>query len=129
MRAAPGAAMGAIARPVRCGVAALGLWCAAAAALAAVEVNAAPLAELEALRGIGTAMAARIVEARRDGVFHDWRDLLARVKGLGPASAARLSAEGLVVNGFAYRDAAPSSAASMPRWCRAAQGPSPSSAS
>ena len=110
-----GAAAGLLPRPLRGAVVGLGLWCAATVVLATVEVNAASLAELEALRGIGTAVAARVVDARREGAFRDWRDLLARVKGLGPASAARLSTEGLVVNGAAYPGLASATAASTPR--------------
>jgi competence protein ComEA len=86
-------------------------------AQAAVEVNRASLAELEAVTGIGTAMAERIVEARRRAAFSDWRDLIARVRGLGPASAAALSNAGLVVEGLPYAGPA------APRAARSAAQP------
>jgi competence protein ComEA len=85
------------------------------AAHAAVEVNQASLAELEAVAGIGTALAERIVEARRGGGFRDWTDLIARVRGLGPSSAARLSSGGLVVEGRHFEPTRPPRAASAAR--------------
>jgi competence protein ComEA len=85
----------------------------AAAGHAAVEVNQASLAELEAVTGIGIALAERIVEARRHGGFRDWPDLIARVRGLGPASAARLSAAGLLVDGRGYEPQRPRDAPSQ----------------
>jgi competence protein ComEA len=73
----------------------------------AVEINQASLTEVEAVTGIGTALAERIDEARRSGGFRDWPDLIARVRGLGPASAARLSAAGLRVDGRPYEPLRP----------------------
>lgn len=83
---------------------ALVLACSTAGAL---EVNQASLAELEALGGVGTIMAARVVEAREQKPFADWADLRRRVKGVGPTAAARLSAQGLTVNGAPYAPAVP----------------------
>jgi competence protein ComEA len=71
----------------------------ASAAFAAVEVNEANAAELDSIKGIGPATSTRILQARKDGVFKDWPDLLRRVKGLNPA---KLSKEGLTVNGAAF---------------------------
>ena len=71
-------------------------------AWAGVEANQASLADLEAMPGVGTAVAERIVEARTSRPFADWADLIRRVKGIGPGNAARLSAQGLTVNGAAF---------------------------
>ncbi|WP_354677447.1 ComEA family DNA-binding protein [Cupriavidus plantarum] len=77
------------------------LWCAGAvlptfAASAAVDVNTATEAALTEVRGIGPAMARRIVEARaQGGAFRDVDDLADRVPGVGPRSAANLQAAGL----------------------------------
>jgi competence protein ComEA len=68
----------------------------------AVEINSATLAQLEAVGGIGTALAARIVEERARRPFADWRDAQRRLKGLGPSVALRLSEQGLTVNGAPY---------------------------
>lgn len=73
-----------------------------APAWAAPEVNQASLAELESLPGIGPGTSGRILEERQKDSFKDWADLIRRVKGLGSASAAKLSAAGLTVNGVSY---------------------------
>lgn len=66
------------------------------AALAAVDVNQADETALTAIKGVGPAMARRIVEERgKQGAFKDADDLAHRVKGLGPKSVARLQTEGL----------------------------------
>ncbi|WCM91543.1 helix-hairpin-helix domain-containing protein [Acidovorax sp. NCPPB 2350] len=69
------------------------------AAWAATDVNTASVAELDGIKGIGPAMSRRILEARARAPFADWPDLVARVPGLGRQSAAKLSREGLTVNG------------------------------
>jgi competence protein ComEA len=81
-----------------------GLACAAAfaAAFAAVDINTANRAQLEAIRGVGTQLAERILAARTQGAFRDWADLIARVPGVGAASAARLSDGGLTIGGLPY---------------------------
>ncbi len=56
---------------------------------APVNVNRADTTALQALPGIGPALARRIVESRRREPFRNLDDL-ARVKGIGPASLARL---------------------------------------
>jgi len=68
---------------------------------ATLELNEATLAQLESLPGIGPALAERLLLARANGPFKDWADLRRRVRGVGPKLAARLSAQGLVVNGWA----------------------------
>jgi competence protein ComEA len=55
-----------------------------------VDVNRAGLEELQSLPGIGPALAQRILDSRsRDGPFRRLDDLL-RVRGIGPATLARL---------------------------------------
>jgi competence protein ComEA len=79
----------------------------AVCAEAKVDVNTAKLAQLEALGGLGTTLAARIVEERQQRLFSYWADLRHRVKGLGPKVAARLSGEGLTVNGESLQRESP----------------------
>ncbi|HEX2540585.1 MAG TPA: helix-hairpin-helix domain-containing protein [Caldimonas sp.] len=74
----------------------------AAGAVAAVEINRASQAELESIKGVGPALSSLIVDERRKGDFAGWDDLRARVKGVGPSTAERLSRAGLTVNGKAY---------------------------
>ena len=62
-----------------------------------VDANRATEAQLQTVKGIGPALAARILEARRDGPFHDLADLESRVKGVGPANVRRFAEAGLVV--------------------------------
>ena len=71
----------------------------AVASFAAVEVNKATAEELDSVKGIGTAMAKKIVDERAKGPFQNWDDFVARVKGTGKGNAAKLSAAGLTVNG------------------------------
>ena len=78
----------------------------AAAAFAAVDVNTAKASDLDGLKGIGPVLSKRILEERRKGKFKDWGDMISRVKGLGENSATRLSAEGLTVNGEAFKPVA-----------------------
>lgn len=91
-------------KPLRLALLALSLplshACAQAPAL--TELNLANQAELEQVAGLGPQLAERLLQARRDGVFLNWTDAQKRVKGLGPASAKRLSDHGLRVNGEAW---------------------------
>jgi competence protein ComEA len=43
---------------------------------------------------------------RKKGEFKSWQDFIDRVKGIGDDRAAKLSSEGLTVNGTAYKAAA-----------------------
>ena len=78
----------------------------AAAAFAAVDVNTAKASDLDGVKGIGPVMSKRILDERKKGKFKDWNDMIERVKGLGESSATKLSAEGLTVNGEAFKAAA-----------------------
>ncbi|MDB5955577.1 helix-hairpin-helix domain-containing protein [Ramlibacter sp.] len=78
----------------------------AAACFAAVDVNKATATELDAVKGIGPVMSKRIIDERKKGDFKNWDDLVSRVKGIGDATAAKLSAEGLTVKGAEFKKAA-----------------------
>ena len=75
----------------------------AAAAFAAIDVNTAKASDLDGVKGIGPVMSKRILDERKKGKFKSWEDLIARVKGMGQNSAAKLSAEGLTVDGAEFK--------------------------
>ena len=79
----------------------LALW-ASLSCQAGVEINQATEAELDSIKGLGPSSTARILAARQQGAFKDWDDLMRRVSGVRAASATKLSAAGLVVNGLPY---------------------------
>jgi competence protein ComEA len=79
----------------------------------ALEINTANEAELDSVRGLGPAATARILDARALGLFKDWADLMQRVKGIKPRTAAKLSDAGLTVNQQPY--AAPDAGAKVPQ--------------
>jgi competence protein ComEA len=74
---------------------------------AAVDVNKATPADLDGVKGIGPAIAGRIVEERNKTPFKDWQDFIDRVKGVGEGNAAKFSAAGLTVGGASFKGAAP----------------------
>lgn len=74
---------------------------------AAVDVNKATAAELDSIKGIGPGTSTKILDERKKGNFKDWPDLIKRVSGVGESNAAKYSAEGLTVNGEAFKGAAP----------------------
>jgi len=80
----------------------------------AADANKASQAELAAIKGVGPAIAGKIVEERGKAPFKDWSDLVNRVKDLGSTSAIKLSSQGLTVNGIAYDDMSTSAPASSP---------------
>src|SRR6218665_717260 len=71
----------------------------AAASFAAVDANKASAAELEGTKGIGPRLSGKIVEERKSGQFKDGDGFVRRVGGVGKKSAAKLSHEGLTVDG------------------------------
>lgn len=77
----------------------------AAATFAAVDVNKATAADLDGLKGIGPSISTRILDERKKGNFKDWTDFIERIKGVGEGNAAKFSAEGMTVNGDAYKGA------------------------
>ncbi len=83
----------------------------AAACFAAVDVNKAGAAELDSIKGIGPAMSTKILDERKKSNFKDWNDFIERIKGVGEGNAAKFSAEGLTVNGTAFKGASAAPAA------------------
>lgn len=77
------------------------------AAMAAVDINKATEAELDGLSGIGPATTQLILNERKKREFKDWDDVMKRIKGIGEARAAKLSAAGLTVAGHSYKGQAP----------------------
>jgi len=73
---------------------------------AGIEINQATEAELDGVKGLGPSSTARILAARKQGAFKDWDDVMRRVSGVRAASAAKLSAAGLTVNGQPFSSAA-----------------------
>ncbi|HJV53185.1 MAG TPA: helix-hairpin-helix domain-containing protein [Noviherbaspirillum sp.] len=72
-------------------------------AFAEVDVNKADQAALDGVKGIGPKMSKSILDERKKGGdFKDWNDLEKRVKGIGDKNSAKLSANGLTVNGQAF---------------------------
>ena len=84
----------------------------AAISFAAVDVNKGSAADLDGLKGVGPTMSKRIMDERQKGEFKDWGDFMERVKGVKEKTAAKLSAEGLTVNGKTFT--APAAAAKAP---------------
>jgi len=76
---------------------------AVAHAVAPVDINQASEAQLDGINGLGPATTRRILAERERRPFTDWADVIARVKGIGPALAAKLSDGGLSVEGQRYR--------------------------
>jgi competence protein ComEA len=72
-------------------------------AMAAVDVNEATVADLDSIKGIGPGTSAKILEERKSARFKDWDDFIQRVSGIGEKRAARLSEEGLTVNGTTFK--------------------------
>ncbi|MCY7306433.1 MAG: helix-hairpin-helix domain-containing protein [Rhodoferax sp.] len=85
----------------------------AVVAFAAVDVNKATAAELDAIKGIGPGISTKILDERKKGNFKDWNDFIERVKGVGEANATKFSAAGMTVGGAAFKGvaAAPAGAA------------------
>lgn len=70
---------------------------------AAVDVNKANAADLDGIKGIGPSLSGKILKERSKGQFKNWPDLMQRVNGMGEKNSAKLSAEGLTVNGADYK--------------------------
>jgi len=99
----------------------------------AADANNASQADLEAIKGIGPAISTRIIDERKNGAYKDWPDLIARVKGIGDKSAAKLSTAGLTVNGAPLSGApaatpAPAKTAAAAKATTAAPAPAPAPA-
>jgi competence ComEA-like helix-hairpin-helix protein len=82
-------------------------------AFAAVDVNTADQASLEAVKGLGPVKSKAIIDERTaNGPFKNADDLATRVKGLGTKSVANLEQEGLTIGGSS---APPTGAKATPR--------------
>lgn len=77
----------------------------AASCFAAVDINKAAAADLASIKGVGPSLSTKIVDERKKGNFKDWNDFVARVKGVGEGNAVKFSAEGMTVNGAAFKGA------------------------
>jgi competence protein ComEA len=77
---------------------------------AAVDVNKASAADLDAIKGIGPGISTKILDERKKGNFKDWNDFIERVKGVGEGNAAKFSAEGLTIGGAGFKGMAPAAA-------------------
>lgn len=77
----------------------------ATASIAAVDINTATVADLDSIKGIGPGTSEKILTARKASPFKDWGDFMQRVSGIGEKRATKLSAEGLTVNGAAFKPA------------------------
>lgn len=69
---------------------------------AVTDANTASEAELDAVKGLGPASTALILQARKQGPFKSWEDFMSRVKGIKATKAAKLSENGLTVANEAY---------------------------
>ena len=65
----------------------------------ALDINQANEAELDSIKGMGPALSAKVLQARADGLFKNWPDLMQRVSGIRHHKARNLSEQGLTVNG------------------------------
>lgn len=67
----------------------------------AIELNTASQAALDGLPGLGPRQSKIILQERaKGGLYKDWDDFSARVKGIGAKNSAKLSNAGLRVNGL-----------------------------
>ena len=80
----------------------------------ATDINQASEADLDSLKGVGPATTQRILAEREKAPFADWANLMARVKGLRPPTARKLSEQGLTVNGLPFEGVTGSPAAAQP---------------
>ena len=87
-----------------------------------IDLNQATEIDLDGLNGLGPTMTRHILAERQQGLFRDWRDVMKRVKGIGPQKAAHLSEQGLQVQGLGYAQAPGASPAAKPRHGSTHQG-------
>ena len=69
----------------------------------ALEINQANEAELDSIKGMGPAMTRKVLNARAEKPFINWKDLMSRVTGMGKNKAQQFSDQGVLVNGLALR--------------------------
>ena len=68
----------------------------------ALEINQANEAELDSIKGMGPAMTRRVLIARAEKNFTNWKDLMSRVAGIAKAKAQQFSDQGVLVNGQSF---------------------------
>jgi len=68
----------------------------------ALEINQANEAELDSIKGMGPAMTRKVLNARAEKPFINWKDLMSRVTGTGKNKAQQFSDQGVLVNGLAF---------------------------
>jgi competence protein ComEA len=68
-----------------------------------LEINQANEAELDSIKGMGPAMTRKVLAARTEKLFMNWKDLMSRVAGIGTAKAQQFSDQGVLVNGLALK--------------------------
>ena len=68
----------------------------------ALEINQANEAELDGIKGMGPAMTRKVLNARAEKPFINWKDLMSRVTGIGKNKAQQFSDQGVLVNGLAF---------------------------
>ena len=68
----------------------------------ALEINQANEAELDSIKGMGPAMTRKVLAARTEKPFINWKDLMSRVTGIGKNKAQQFSDQGVLVNGLAF---------------------------
>lgn len=91
-------------------------------AWAAVDANTATKEELDAVKGIGPAIAQRIVDERKaNGPFKSLADLQSRVKGVGEKTIEKMAADGLTVGGGGASSKAAAKPAAAPAPAAAAK--------
>ena len=81
----------------------------------ALDIETAREMDLDGLRGLGPATTRQILHERERAPFRDWADLQRRIRGLGPQTAAGLSAQGLRVQGQPYGKTDPAPADARPQ--------------
>lgn len=77
-------------------------WMLAIHAALALDINLANEAELDSIKGMGPTLSAKVLNAREQGSFKNWDDLMQRVSGIRQSKAQQFSAQGLTVNGQAF---------------------------
>ena len=83
-------------------------------AWAQVDLNQASELELDGLHGVGPALTRDLMRERQKAAFQNWADVMRRVKGMGPAKAAKLSSQGVRVQGLAFGSAEAQAAPKAP---------------
>ena len=68
----------------------------------ALEINQANEAELDSIKGMGPAMTRKVLNARAEKPFINWKDLMSRVTGIGKNKAQQFSDQGVLVNGLEF---------------------------